>query len=55
MIAILSFLFKVSFGLGLIVTVFVVASTILSMIVNLLGDFITATLLFAESFFGGKK
>ena len=55
MITILSFLFKVSFTLGLIVTVFVVASTILSVVINLIGDFITATFLFAENFFGGKK
>lgn len=55
MVTLLAFLFKISFVLGLIVTAFVVASTILSLIINAIGDFITGSFLFVENFFGGKK
>lgn len=55
MLTILAFLFKVSVVLGIFVTVVVVAGTIISAIFNLIGDFITATFLFLDNFFIGRK
>jgi hypothetical protein len=55
MLAFLLFVFKISVALGVIVTAIMVIGTILSFIMNLIGDFLTATLLFVDHFFTGGK